>query len=259
MSVKFNPPKKNSPFCRFCTRILPEIDIKQQIAPNARGSVLLCNHAREFAPLAFLKGYKRPFKMWATANLCERRRVPNHIMYSFFPNAGAVGRVVLRPLSYIVAPIFPAIMARLDVIPTYQNRKAMQSFEQTIEALLAGCDVVIFPENEVESCYPEVNCLNGGFLRLAEMYYKACGLPLQYHPCYACKALKTVVIGGALSFDHSQPIRKQFVPFKESVMAEIAQLAHLLPEHKLVAFGEKVRDPERIKKYESKDKYSLRE
>ncbi|MFI3228787.1 MAG: hypothetical protein R3Y23_01300 [Bacillota bacterium] len=259
MSINFNPPKKDRAFYRFCTHILPAIDIKQQIAPNERGRVLLCNHAREFAPLAFIKGYKRPFKMWATANLCERSRVPNHIMYSFFPNAGAVGRLLLRPLSYAVAPIFPAIMARLDVIPTYQNRKAMQTFGQTVDALLAGYDIVIFPENEVESRYPEVNCLNGGFLRLAEMYYDECGLPLQYVPCYACKALKTVVVGGAISFDHSKPIRKQFVPTKENVMAEIAQLARSLPEHKLAPFGDKVRDPERIKKYESKDKYSLRE
>ncbi len=230
---------------------------KQNAERTAR--VILCNHARAFAPLAFLRGYKRKFTMWATVNVCEQNRVPNHIMYSFFPNAGDIARLILRPLSYAVSPIFPCVMGMVGVIPTYQNRKVLQTFEQTVQALIAGYDVVIFPENEAESQYLHINCLNGGFLRLAEVYYNAVGKPLEYVPCYASKALKTVVVGDVMHFDHSKPIRKQFVPFKEAVMAEIEKLAENLPAHKVYGFESKANDPERIKKYESKDKYSLRE
>ncbi len=238
---------------------MPKVEIVEQSEEPRKARVILCNHARAFAPLAFLRGYGRKFTMWATVNVCEQSRVPNHIMYSFFPNASDIARLVLRPLSYAVSPIFPKIMGMVGVIPTYQNRKAIQTFEQTVQALLAGYDVIIFPENEAESQYAHINCLNGGFLRLAEVYYKQCGEPLEYVPTYASKALKRVVMGKTMSFDHSKPLRKQFVPFKEAVMKEIESVANSLPAHKIYGFESKAHDPERIKKYESRDKYSLRE
>lgn len=257
--------KKRRPLLKAALRVFKKFYKKTAVVlseplPDDEPIVILCNHARDYAPLAFLTAYRRKNRMWSTGNLCHAKKVPNHIMYCFFPNAKGVGAFFLRIFSFLAAPVFPALFSALEVIPSYQNINALVTFSKTVETLKEGMDVIIFPETEVSHpAYKYTNKINGGFLRVARKYYLETGKNLRFYPAYAAKSLGILYIGKPITLQQNSPQKPQFHEFKIKVMDEIEHLGNSLPPHKITPFAEAAQNIEKLKKYIDPDKYRFRD
>lgn len=235
---------------------VPKVDILGAENLGNEPVVIISNHAREFAPNAFIKAYKRKNRMWSTPNLCFANKVPDHVMFSFFPNVTGFKAKLTRLASYIVAPFIPPIFRSLEVIPAYRNLRAEETFRKSAETLQEGKDVIIFAETEVPDVgYKYVNKLNGGFLRLAHYYYLSTGKELKFVPAYCCKSLRKIVFGSPVSLDPFKPQRAQFHAARYAIMDGIEDAAKTLPPHEITPFGAPIEDEERLNRYADKDRF----
>jgi 1-acyl-sn-glycerol-3-phosphate acyltransferase len=156
--------------------------------------VFLCNHC--FVAGAFITRLYLPvpFRSWSVSDLMEPEDVEEHIR-----------RFIVEPASWL-KPRFHTLAVKLlkhvslwlfdsiDSIPVYRFRlrKIMQTFRLTSQALQAGDNVLIFPENPDHESLSKPGYRSDrilpfftGFVTAVHMYQEQTGKEVTYVPCYA--------------------------------------------------------------------------
>ena len=100
------------------------------------------------------------------------------------------------------------IMRSVDAIPVYYQEpaKLRQTFRQSISAMEAGDNILLFPENSDDT--PDhhyktsgVSHFFTGFTMLAPMYYKKTGKRAIFVPIYADKKKRVLTFGAPIQYD----------------------------------------------------------
>ena len=99
-------------------------------------------------------------------------------------------------------------MRSVESIPVYREnpRKLMLTFRETVAAMEAGDNILIFPENSLstdDKRYQKegVSEFFTGFTMVAQLYYNRTGKAPQFIPLYANKKKRTITFGDALRYD----------------------------------------------------------
>lgn len=171
--------------------------------------VYLCNHGKMYGPIVgmlYCPGYVRP---WTISELCVDKQEA----------AAYVKRYTLKNVTWSdrrknhVSRRLGAIMVRLmqgvDSIPVFRHkpRELMSTFRQSVEALIAGANLLIFPEDPdthpgdpgYKSGRPPT--LFRGFPMLAQVYYNKTGKRCRFVPMLAHAGQRTVSFGTEIVYD----------------------------------------------------------
>ena len=113
------------------------------------------------------------------------------------------------PIARLIGPISVWAMNQLESIPVYRNKPSqlMTTFRQSVEAMQAGDNLLIFPENpnarEENHGYERsgVGELFSGFTMLAQIYYHRTGKRCRFLPMFAHKNMRTMTFAPPITFD----------------------------------------------------------
>ena len=171
--------------------------------------VYLCNHGTFYGPIVgmlYCPGYVRP---WTISELCiDRQEAAAYVKRYTLKNVTWAEARKTR-VSRWLGSMMVRLMQGVNSIPVFRHkpRELMSTFRQSVDALMEGANLLIFPEDP--DTHPgDPGYKNGrpptlfrGFPMLAQVYYSKTGKRCRFMPMLAHAGTKTVSFGTEIVYD----------------------------------------------------------
>lgn len=233
-------PKKVSLFYRLIKwtvrKIYPVTTVVGVENLPSESCIVVGNHAQMNGPICCELYFPRKRQTWCAAQMMHLREVPAYAFEDFWRDKPRRSRWFFKILSYLIAPLSVVIFNNAECIGVYHDARVARTFKQTVTALQAGEDVVIFPECR-EPHNHIVQTFQQRFVDVARLYYKRTGKALCFVPMYIAPALKQIHLGQPVCFNPEAPIDEERQRICEQLMKQITDIACSLPKHTVVPYG----------------------
>lgn len=190
-------------------------------------AVFLCNHAGPYAPVAMELYFPVPFRPWVIYKIMTPKLCGTYLEADFTKKELRLRPPFSKWVAALIEPFCRRIMDSAEAIPVYKgSRDIRQTFDLSLDAMLHGDNLLIFPENPEKKYSESFDEFHTGFLHLSKLYYKAAGRPLAFYPTFVSKKKKTITIGrpiqvgGAKGFGGSKESLRLYF---QKAMEEIAR------------------------------------
>ena len=166
--------------------------------------VFLGNHGEIYGPVAFMLYLPVPVRPWTIAELVVGKEEFEEYVYKYaISPVRWIPEGWKRPLTRLLGRVSVWGMAELESIPVYRNQpsRLMRTFKASAEALEAGDNLLIFPENPDadpdDRGYDDdrMKPFFDGFALIAQMYYRRTGRRCRFMPVYAHQKNRTITFG----------------------------------------------------------------
>lgn len=175
--------------------------------------IFVSNHGEIYGPVVNVLYVPYYFRPWTTFEMLDSKIIADRVCGGFLKDQ----KILPKGLCYflvdkIAAPFLAWIMKSVESIPVYHDnpRKLMLTFRETVCAMEAGDNILIFPENAATSedgKYQKdgVSEFFTGFTMTAQMYYSRTGKCCQFIPLYANKEKRTITFGQSVRYNAENP------------------------------------------------------
>ncbi len=177
----------------------------ERIHPDSENPlVFLCNHGELYGPMIAESYIPVPVRAWSISNIMgDPEKVYAYIYKYSFQNNERFPRALRSPLAKAVSRLSVWGMNQLENIPVYRAPpgQLIKTFRESIEAMQAGDNLLIFPENPnalgQDHGYEQgrVGEFFTGFALLAPVYYNRTGKRCRFLPMYANKQARVITFG----------------------------------------------------------------
>ncbi len=177
--------------------------VEAEDLPGRSPAVYVANHARSLGPIAVISSL--PFRVypWAIGDMMDWEKAPAYLERDFVQ-----AELHLRPplsmwLSRLIVQFSIRLLRGVKCVPVWQGDKRLETYHLSIDFLLQGRPLLIFPEDprlpldDVCGMRP----FKKGFAGLGEMYFERSGLNLPFYPLAVHERLRQVKVGRAFSFN----------------------------------------------------------
>ena len=197
--------------------------------------VFVCNHGEILGPVVCTLFSPFPFRPWSAYEMLDLNTVSQRTMDGTFQSVRGIGR---RPLQWLMdrvgAPFLIWLLHSERCIPVYHDnpRKLMQTFRETITAMQAGDNILVFPENAATSpdhryVQEGVSEFFTGFTMIGQMYANKTGVCPLFVPMYADKKKRLITYGIPTRYDDQAPVNEEKDRLCNYLRGEIMRLAGL--------------------------------
>ncbi len=172
--------------------------------------ILICNHGEIYGPVVANLYVPISFRPWVISNMMEREAIVEHMYQGTMVRQRWLPESWKRPLIRLITPIMVWVFDSLEAIPVYrgQPRELMKTFRETVNAMQAGDNILVFPENGEEHAPGQtgyvregVGQLYTGFAMIAPMYYAKTHKQAVFVPIYASRKRRTLTIGHGVVYN----------------------------------------------------------
>ena len=151
------------------------------------GSIILSNHEGTDAPMSLEMYLDAPIRMWGAgemnSSLCEvyayQSKVYYHQKHHWNIHLARLFCLIASPLTYL-------FYSGLELISTYRDARFVKTIRESIEAIKAGDNIVIYPEVSDNGYLAELEAFHEGFVMLCEICKKR-GIDLPIYVTYLKK------------------------------------------------------------------------
>lgn len=232
-------PKKVSllyKFIRWLVRLFyPKIKVEGIENLPEEPALVVGNHTQMNGPIACELYFPGNRYTWCAGEMMHLKDVPAYAYQDFWSGKPKYIRPFYKLLSYIIAPLSVCVFNNAQTIGVYHDTRIISTFKQTVQRLLEGASVVIFPEYDVP--YNHIVCqFQDKFIDVAKLYYKRTKQEIPFVPLYIAPNLRKMYIGKPIYFHADAPIEEERTRICNYLMEEITHIAVNLPEHKVVPY-----------------------
>ena len=163
---------------------------------------------------------RRPMHVWALHVFMDRRVCYRHYAdYTFTVRLGwpkALAKVVVYPFPFIVT----GLLRSASAIAVHRGSlRIRETFNQSMEALLRGESVAIFPDIDYSDKNSDIGEIYEGFLQLERAYRQTTGKHLPFVPMSVSREKRLLRIGRPVYFTGDMPFPKE----KSLISSEICK------------------------------------
>ena len=172
--------------------------------------VLICNHGEIYGPVVANLYVPITFRPWVISNMMEKEAIVEHIYQGTMVRQRWLPERWKRPLINLISPLLVWVFNSLEAIPVYrgQPKELMRTFRETLNAMQAGDNILVFPENAENHAPGEggyaregVGQPYTGFAMIAPMYYAKAHKRAVFVAIYASRKHRTLTIGQGVVYD----------------------------------------------------------
>lgn len=197
--------------------------------------MIVANHTQMNGPIACEIHFPGKRYTWCASEMMELKEVPAYAYRDFWSGKPRGVRWLYRILSYIVAPLSVVIFNNADTIPVYRDARILTTFLRSLDCLVEGANVVVFPEcaqphNHIVYEFQE------GFVDIARLYLKKTGKKLKFVPMYIAPKLKKMYLGAPVEFKPENPVAAERRRICDEMMNAITDIAVGLPRHIVIPY-----------------------
>lgn len=205
----------------------------QNLPHKPESLVFLCNHGIVAGAVITRLYLPVPFRSWSVSDLMEPEDAEEHIRRFIVEPAAWIKPRFRSPAVKLLKRVSLWLFDSIDSIPVYRFRlrKITQTFRLTSQALKAGDNVMIFPENPDHESLPKPGYCSdhilpffSGFVTAIHLYQEQTGREVTYVPCYA--GGHQLIIGTPFQSRKDLPFTEE----KERVVALAEAAIHALSE-----------------------------
>ena len=135
-----------------------------------KGSIVLSNHEGTDAPMSMEIYYDAPIRMWGAhqmnSGLVQMYKYQTRVYYH---EKKGWNLHLARLFCLLATPLTNLFYKGLDLISTYRDSRFLITLRESLNALKAGDNIVIFPEDSKNGYLPELENFYEGFASLAEL------------------------------------------------------------------------------------------
>ncbi|MBE5766704.1 MAG: hypothetical protein E7335_06045 [Clostridiales bacterium] len=176
--------RQTGPFFKFVQMVLCPLFPIRKVPDEAsmpRPAVYLCRHADNSGPLYTLLNLKGNFRPWIYYVFCDEKICFEHTYGYTFTERGGKPKPIAWILARLSAFSAPKVVRSMRSIPVYRNSaKSMSTIRESIQALLNGESLLIFPDVNYTQADGDVGEIYRGFLILERMYMAKTGKHLEF-------------------------------------------------------------------------------
>ena len=133
-------------------------------------SIVLSNHEGTDAPMSLEIYYDAPLRMWGAyqmnSGLVQMYKYQTRVYYH---EKKGWNLHLARLFCLLASPLTNLFYRGLDLISTYRDSRFMITLRESVNALKAGDNIVIYPEDSTNGYLPELEGFFEGFAALAEL------------------------------------------------------------------------------------------
>lgn len=196
--------------------------------------VFLCNHGELYGPIVCMLYIPVPIRPWSISEMVvDKDEVAAYVHKYTISRQKWLPEKLKWPIANLIGPLSVWVMGQLESIPVYRNklRELMKTFTLSVEAMEAGDNLLIFPENpdgvEQGKGYERqgVGEMFRGFAMLAPIYYNKTGKRCRFLPMFAHKAARTLSFGTPVAYDPDTPPNEERDRIVDAVIQQMQEMA----------------------------------
>ena len=196
-------------------------------------AIMVCNHGELYGPIVTNLYVPFSFRPWVVSEMVDPEQISDYIYRYTIKRQKWLPEAFKKPVADFCAPVLAWIMRSLESIPVYrdQPRALIQTFRDTVTAMEAGDNILLFPENPNDPNQAQRGYLRDsvgefytGFTMLAQLYHQKTGKIVQFIPIYADKKKRTLSFGPAIYYNpdnHPAEEKQRIVTYLRNQMLEM--------------------------------------
>ena len=170
--------------------------------------MFVCNHYEVFGPFAIVLSLPLRYRLWVNSIVVEPSKNIDKMIIGtqhIFPflSANAARKLLAflsRPMEWIIVNFEPLAVYREHL------GKKMRSIEKSVDAMLAGNHIVLFPETAIPAySHGSVTEFFRSFALIGEYYRRRTGGSALFCPIYVDKKRRCLRFGNLVSYGTGKP------------------------------------------------------
>lgn len=215
--------------------VYPKIEIVGLDNLPTEPCMIVANHCQLNGPIVGEVCFPGKRKIWTAWQVMRWKEAPSYAFQDFWSQKPKWTHWYFKAMAYLVTPLLVYVNTHASTIPVYHDMRLMTTFRETIAALQAGENVIIFPEYDQKHNHI-VYEFQDKFVDVARMYYKKTGKVLQFVPMYVAPKLKQAVLGEPIPFDVTADHKAERGRIKDALMEAVTGIAISLPRHTVIPY-----------------------
>ncbi len=157
------------------------------------GALILSNHEGTDAPMALEIYLDRPIKMWGTAEMNSGLiKLYKYQSKVYYHEKKHWNLFLARLFCLIASPLTHLFYSGFDLISTYRDVNIVKTMRESLNAINAGNNIVVYPEDSTNGYLPELEGFHSGFAFFLDMAKKR-GIDLPVIVSYYRKSDNTYI------------------------------------------------------------------
>lgn len=185
---------------------------EERLLSQTEAFVMICNHGMWHMPIAAVLNLKTPFRPWIHDVMLQRESCQIELNKMLAKSPQLSSRIK-KNISTYGAKLVCRILNDFEPIAVKRghSREALKSLQNSIEALMNGDNLLIFPETprcsgkdivqEVKMA-DNLRQLYTGFAQLGRLYFKRSGKCLKFFPLYIDREKETLRVGEPVCYEY---------------------------------------------------------
>ena len=193
--------------------------------------IFVSNHVGSFGPVSVLTSLPAKLYPWVAQEVTELKKVAGHLQLEFTELELKLKPPLSVWLARLIGRICVALMRNIDAIPVYSgSRRIRTTLQRSLELLLAGKNILVFPEDKERPINEVLGDFNTGFLALARLYYQKTRKLIRFLPVAVNAKMKAIKIGSPIRFDVRRPFLQEKQRLKRRLQDAIYALYYSMEE-----------------------------
>jgi 1-acyl-sn-glycerol-3-phosphate acyltransferase len=197
-------------------------------------ALYLSNHSGAAGPMNLSIFFPYPFIPWGahqmTGNYRSRWSYSYHIFYRQKLKYSKVRSFILASLLSIISKF---LYNNMRLIGTYQDLRTTKTIRASVDYILKGESILIFPEESRDGYDDIIEKFNPGFVVLADHLYRSHQLSVPLYPVYYSKKRRFISIGKKIDYAALADKGLSKMEIADYIRREVNALSHqLMPKKK---------------------------
>lgn len=195
--------------------------------------VFTCNHGELYGPIVTNLFIPISFRPWVIDEIAQPDETPDYLYQNTVKRQKWIPKRLKWPAAKLVSDFLAWATRSLDSIPVYRDnpRELVNTFRLTAQAMEAGDNILIFPENPNDDSLPTpgyvkegVGPFFTGFAMVAQIYYQRTGKRTSFYPIFADKHRRTLTFGQPVQYDPATPPALEKQRIADHLQAEMQRI-----------------------------------
>lgn len=166
--------------------------------------IFVANHEMNYGPSIMQLFFPLPYRPWVIHRMLEPGDCRAYIQHDFFEARLGVPEAFSARIAKLIEQPLISLMRSTRPIPVYRDgsQRIVQTFNESINALENGENLLVFPENGSLPPYsPRIKDFHTGFLYLGKLYHRRTGKRLVFYPVSLNPHAHSIQVGKRISYN----------------------------------------------------------
>jgi len=175
----------------------------EQYLPAQGPAVFVANHLGALGPIAVVASLPVRVYPWVIEDMLDKEKAGAYLVHDFVEPQLHVTAPVSHWLAQAISKVSLGLLRSAGCVAVHRGEQVFETYRQSIELLIAGKYVLIFPEDPRREFNRQIGMMpfQKGFTRLGELYYQRSGGALPFIPIAVHLDSYRVKVGKAVSFN----------------------------------------------------------